>query len=59
MKKENKDLESLNNEDKLARERSEEEGYLCPDCGEPLTPLNDMGGICKKCYDKECGDGLE
>lgn len=58
MKKENKDLENLKNEDKLARERSEGEGYLCPDCGEPLTPMNDMGGICKKCYEKECERGL-
>ncbi|EGC82239.1 hypothetical protein [Anaerococcus prevotii] len=48
----NKDLKNLNNEEKKLRKESKTGGYICPKCGEPLTPENDYGGICEDCYKK-------
>lgn len=49
----NKDLKNLNNKEKKLRKESETSGYICPECGEPLTPENDYGGICESCYKKQ------
>lgn len=48
----NKYLKKLNKEDEKLRKESETSGYICPKCGEPLTPENDYGGICEDCYKK-------
>lgn len=48
-----KELENLKNDNEKLRKESETSGYICPECGEPLTPENDYGGICEDCYKKE------
>lgn len=48
----NKDLKKMKNEENKLSKESETSVYISPECGEPLTPENDYGGICKSCYKK-------